>query len=139
MLWLVNTRVWIRVTKHGNFPPKVFLNNYCGYFVKELPNGFPCLDDVIQTLGMLLDFRKAKNTHVAARVFLRFSTVSQHPACLDHVIQTQKTTRYFFNPSIYVGNNNRCNVNKIKLIIDFYFVTNLKSNKHSRHAHRNII
>ena len=47
------------------FPAKrFFLNNYCGYFIKELPNGFPCLDNVIQTLGMLLDFRKAKNTRL---------------------------------------------------------------------------
>ena len=81
------------------FPAKRFFkNNYCGYFIKELlPNGFPCLDNVIQTLGMLLDFRKAKNTRLAARVFVRFFTVSQHPACLDHVIQTRKTVRYFFN------------------------------------------
>ena len=64
-----------------------FLNNYCGYFIKELPNGFPCLDTVIQTLGILLDVRNAKNTRLAACVFLRFSTVSQHPARLDHVIQ----------------------------------------------------
>ena len=48
------------------FPAKRFFkNNYCGYFIKELlPNGFPCLDNVIQTLGMLLDFRKAKNTRL---------------------------------------------------------------------------
>ena len=32
--------------------------------MKELPIGFPCLDNVIQTLGMLLDFRKAKNTRL---------------------------------------------------------------------------
>ena len=74
----------------GKFPAKrFFLNNY--YFIKELPNGFLCLDNVIQTLGMLLDFRKAKNTRLAACVFLRFSTVSLHPAYLDHVIQTRKT------------------------------------------------
>ena len=34
---------------------KFFLNNYCGYFIK---NGFLCLDTLIV---MLLDFRKAKN------------------------------------------------------------------------------
>ena len=63
VLWLVNTRVWIRVFKHGNFPRNVFLlNNYCGYFIKELPNGFLCLDNMIQTLEMLLDFRKAIKT-----------------------------------------------------------------------------
>ena len=61
-----------------------FLNNYCGYFLKEIFNGFLCLDTLIQTLGKLLNFRKAKNTRLAARVFLRFSQVSQHPACLDH-------------------------------------------------------
>ena len=43
------------------------------------------------------NFRKAKNTRVAARGFLRFSQVSQHPACLDQSIQTRKTIRYFFN------------------------------------------
>ena len=32
----------------------------------------PCLDNVIQTIGMLLDFRKAKNTRLAARVFYVF-------------------------------------------------------------------
>ena len=26
----------------------------------ELPDGFPCLDNVIETLGMLLDFEKLK-------------------------------------------------------------------------------
>ena len=41
---------------------KIFLNDYCGYFIKLLPNGFPCLDNVIQTRGMLRDCRKAKNT-----------------------------------------------------------------------------
>ena len=83
-LWLVNTRVWIRVSKDGNF--RKILNNYCGYFIKELPNGFLCLDTLIQTLGMLLDFRKPKKTRLTARVFLRFSQVSQHPACLDRNI-----------------------------------------------------
>ena len=39
---------------------KFFLNNYCGYFIMELPDGFPCLDNVIETLGMLLDFEKIK-------------------------------------------------------------------------------
>ena len=77
------------------FPAKsFFLNNYFGYFIKELPNSFLCLDNVIQTLGMLLDFQKAKNTRLAARVFLRFSAVLQHPVHLDHVIQTRKTIRY---------------------------------------------
>ena len=47
-----------------------FFNNYCGYFIKEIPDGFPCLDNVIQTLGMLLDFRKTKNICLAPRVFL---------------------------------------------------------------------
>ena len=55
---------------------KYFLNNYCGYFIKEiwLNNGLLvlCLDTLIQTLGMLLDFRRAKNTRLAARVFYAF-------------------------------------------------------------------
>ena len=80
MLWLVNTRVWImEISRQKVF----FLNNYCGYFIKELLNGFLCWDNVIQTLGMLLDFREAKNTRLLA--------------CLDHVIQTRKTIRYFFS------------------------------------------
>ena len=29
------------------------------FTIKEIPNGFPCLDDVIQTRGMLRDCRKA--------------------------------------------------------------------------------
>ena len=45
------------------------------------------------SLGMLFDVPKAKNTRLAARVFLRISTVSQHPACLDHVIQTRRGER----------------------------------------------
>ena len=58
-------------------PKLVFLNNYCGYFIKEIPHGFLCLDTLIQTLGMLLDFRKAKNTRLADRVFFKpFSQVS---------------------------------------------------------------
>ena len=28
-------------------------------WIKEIPNGFPCLNNVIQTRGMLRDFRKA--------------------------------------------------------------------------------
>ena len=51
---------------------------------------------------MLLDFRQAKNTRLAARVFfLRFSQVSQRPACLDQSIQTWKTIWYFFNPNTW--------------------------------------
>ena len=53
---------------------------------------------IIKRAVGVLDFRKAKNTRLAARVFLRFFHVSQHPACLDHVIQKRKTIRYFFNP-----------------------------------------
>ena len=63
----------------------------CRSFIKETPNGFPCLDTVIQTLGMLLDFRRAKNTRPAARVFLHFS------ACLDHSIQIRESIWYFLS------------------------------------------
>ena len=57
-----------------------------------------CLDTLIQTLGVLLDFRKGKTTRLVARVFLTLiSQVSQHPACLDQSIQTRKTNWYFFN------------------------------------------
>ena len=38
---------------------------------------FRGLDNVIQTLGILLDFRKAKNTCPGARVFLRFSSLAK--------------------------------------------------------------
>ena len=88
-------RVWIRVF-NTEIPRQnvFFLNSYCGYFIKEIPNGFLCLGNMIQTLGMLLDFRKAKNTRLAARVFLRFSTVSQHHTCLDHVIPTTPTSSF---------------------------------------------
>ena len=55
------------------------------------------------SLGMLFDVPKAKNTVLAARIFLRISTVSQHPACLDHVIQTRKSIRYFFKLCVYFG------------------------------------
>ena len=41
--------------------------------------------DVVQLL-------LAKNTRLAARVFLRFSQASQRPACLDHSIQTSAST-----------------------------------------------
>ena len=41
----------------------------CSYFTKEIPNGFPCLDTLIETLGMLLDFRKVKNTRLRGSCF----------------------------------------------------------------------
>ena len=47
---------------------------------------------------MLLDFRKAKNTRLATRVFLRFSRVSQHLTCLDHGIQIREFIWYFLTP-----------------------------------------
>ena len=49
-----------------------------------------CLNTVIQTLGMLLDLVCC----------LRFSQVSQHPACLDHSIQTREYIWYFLNISV---------------------------------------
>ena len=57
-------------------------------------------------LGTSLDFRKAKNTRLAARVFLRFAQVSQHPRCLDQSIQTRKTIWYFFSPKALLVVNN---------------------------------
>ena len=60
----------------------------CHYFITEIPNGFPCLHTVI---------RKAKNTRQAARVFVRFSQVSQDSASLDHSIQTRESIWYFLN------------------------------------------
>ena len=69
----------------------------CRYFIKEIPSGFPCLDTVIQTLRMLLYFGKAKNTPQVAHIFLCFSQVSQHPAGLDHSIQTRESIWYYLN------------------------------------------
>ena len=66
--------------------------------IKEIPNGFPCLDngysdpnarDVARLEKSLRKIRAAK-----ASVF-SFSKVKQHPKCLDQGIQTQKTIRYF--------------------------------------------
>ena len=54
-----------------------------------------CLDTLIQTLGMLPDFRKAKNTRLAARVFYAFLKSRNIPR-----IQTPKTIRYFFSEFI---------------------------------------
>ena len=42
-------------------------------------------------------FRKAKNTRLTARVFLRFPQVFQNPTCSDHSIQTHKSIWYFLN------------------------------------------
>ena len=46
---------------------RFFLNNLT--VVKKMPNGLLCLDTLIQTLEILLVFRKAKNTRLATRVF----------------------------------------------------------------------
>ena len=62
---------------------KFFLNNYCGYFIK---NGFLCLDTLIV---MLLDFRKAKNVSCFFTLF-SILLVLQHPVCLDQSIQHGK-------------------------------------------------
>ena len=52
----------------------------------------------MQIFGMLLDFRKTKNTRIAARVFLRFSTVSQHPRVFgSRYPNTENHYRYFFS------------------------------------------
>ena len=53
------------------------------------------LDIFRKKLVIILKLRKAKNARLAARVFLRFSHVSQHPACLDYNIQTRETIWYF--------------------------------------------
>ena len=72
-------------------------------FIKEILNGFSCLDTLIETPGMLLDIENKKNIRLAARVLLRCSQVSRHPACLDQSIQTRKTIRYFFTKLILVS------------------------------------
>ena len=59
-----------------------------------MPNGYPCLDTVIQTLGMSLDFRQAQNTRLAVRVFLSFFQVSPNLACLNHSIRTRESIWY---------------------------------------------
>ena len=58
------------------------------------------MDTVIQTRGISQDFRKAKNTRLAASVFLRFSQVLQIPKCLNYIIQTQESIWYFLNTSV---------------------------------------
>ena len=52
-----------------------------------------------QTHGMLLDFRKAKNTRLAARIFFTLFSNLTTSRALDQSIQTWKTIRYFFNPN----------------------------------------
>ena len=59
-LWLVNTRVWIRVSKHRKFPAKsvlkfVLLVSFTILW-KKYVTAFVCLNTVIQRLGVLLDF-----------------------------------------------------------------------------------
>ena len=84
---------------HNLYDSIFFKNNYCGYFIKEIPNGFLCLDTLIQTLGMLLDFQMDKKHKPSGSCFftlfesLAISSVfgSQYPA--------RKTICYFFNPS----------------------------------------
>jgi hypothetical protein len=49
---------------------------HCSYFIKQLPNGFPCCST----------FGKRKIHSPTARVFSRFPKVSQHPSCMDHAI-----------------------------------------------------
>ena len=69
-------------------------------FYKRNTKWIPLFDAVIQTLGMLLDFRKAKNTRLVTRVFLRFSQVSRHPACLNHSVQTRECIWHFLNSGL---------------------------------------
>ena len=78
----------LRVSKPINYPPNVsFLNNYCGYYIKELLMVFDVWITWSKRLGYCSAFEiKAKNTHLVTCAFLRFSAVFQHPACLDHVI-----------------------------------------------------
>ena len=97
----------------------------CRYFIKEIPSEFPCLDTVMQTFEMLLDFGKAKNSHRAAHVFLCFSQVSQHPACLDHSIQARESTWYFLNLSRHLRMENAFSTqNKKYYHIDAIFYRN---------------
>ena len=56
-----------------------FLNNYCGYFIEEIRSGFLCLDTLIHSLGMLLDFQKVFYAFLKSRNILRvWIKVSKH-------------------------------------------------------------
>jgi hypothetical protein len=46
---------------------------HCSYFIKQLPNGFPVQDSIINALGMWLRFRKAKRRWPAARDYFTLS------------------------------------------------------------------
>ena len=50
-------------------------------------NGFRVLDDLIQTLGMLLELRKAKKLLACDSRFLNSRNI---PACLNQAMQTRK-------------------------------------------------
>lgn len=101
------------------------------YFIKGIPSGFSCLDIVIQILGMLLDFLKAKNIRLVARVFFRVFYGWKHPACLDTVIQTRISIWYFSNerrPPLEVREPKWCvnsMVNERYLVCFAYVLLNL--------------
>ena len=54
---------WIRVSKHGKFPyksvQKFVLHIQSYHFTNKHVTAFACLNTVIQTLSMLLDFQTA--------------------------------------------------------------------------------
>ena len=58
--------MWLVVDEHWEIHVKfIVIWLFCCF----IANGFPCLGTLIQTLRLLLDFRKAKNIRLAARVF----------------------------------------------------------------------
>ena len=69
-------------TRKFNSLIRIKLGTLPCYFIKQLLNGFPCLDGLIQHLGIMLELRKASPS---ARVNSR-----NIPAFLDQDIQTRK-------------------------------------------------
>ena len=67
----------IRVSHMEIFPPQLPL------FYKTDIKWFPVQDTVIQTLGLLFDFRKTKKHSPSGSCFF---TLFESPACLDHSI-----------------------------------------------------
>ena len=64
------------------------------YYTRALIGQHPCLDQGIQTRKFPLTFEKLKHSS-SGSCFLRFTQVSQRPACLDN-IQTPESIWYFF-------------------------------------------
>jgi hypothetical protein len=76
---------------------------HCSYFIKQLPNGFPCCST----------FGKRKIHSPTARVFSRFPKVSQHPSCMDHAILHGKLFGIPLVPEPIIMNSYSANSSRI--------------------------